>query len=368
MENNVVIACGAGSLEGSSATTESEHSQGQYIYNNYNINITIDSIHLSSSISPFDILKSKPIYNEIDEFGFSSSKEEDITFKVEVDQKDEYSQKYVIYIDATTNIHIKHHFKHKIYTYHFSGLSQYKELNPTLIYILKHIYKSHTTISRIDIALDSFSNYELFNTNPLFKTFNKKSLIDNKTNNKTEYINATYADKKKKFECIIYTKNGFKTNHDFTYNEITRIEVRLENSFLTSRKLKDLLLNADSITKLQATVIDILGDCNITYNNSSSSFEHLKIKEAVYDFINFLESDANEIIYSNYNKFRNEIQKQTEILNTLKSSYRVATVLEVVRMVKSKKLNVYRISKETKLHRQTVTKIIDYYTSHMVNN
>ena len=112
--NNVCVANISNKREGAIYTE---------IYNNYNICIAVDSIHLSTFLNPFNIKK-----NDIDKFYIKIKK-----------INNRYIKEYNLYIDNSVNINISYHTPTRTYTYEFSGLHQYKSLHPTLIYILKQV-------------------------------------------------------------------------------------------------------------------------------------------------------------------------------------------------------------------------------------
>jgi hypothetical protein len=305
------------------------------IYKSYNIYIAIDSIHISTFLNPYDIKKDK-----INNF-YIENKETNII----------YIKKFNLYINNSVNINILFHIQTRTYTYEFSGLHQYKSLNSTLIYILRLVYKSAHNVKRIDIALDVFSDKSLFNINPIFKNFQLKS-IEN-----TLYINEKYSKNKKKVEVVIYPKilNSSKTLQ--VYSDITRIEVRMENSFLKNKKINDIFHETSSIKKLHKNLIDILNKCNITYANELSNFNSLKIEESLFNFIRFLESDENKIEYLNYKKFIGEVEKQNNILSKICNTYNIESMEEFNSYIKENKLTIHKISKECKIHRNTIFKI-----------
>ena len=145
------------------------------------------------------------------------------------------------------------------------------------------------------------------------------------------------------------------------YNDITRIEVRMENNFLRNKKLNDIFENLKSIKKLEINLIDILNKCNIKYASKLSNFNSLKIEESLFAFIMFLASDEHKIEYLNYKKFIRELEKQNNILLKICNTYNIESIDKFNSYVKENKLSIHKTSKETKIHRNTISKIFNKF-------
>ena len=319
-------------------SSKQEESPIYNVYSNYNINLSIDSIHMTSEVNPFDILKNNKMKFSIKEISSNL-----------------FVRKYIIYIDSTLKLNVQHNRWHSTYKYEFGALSQYSKLNKTVIYIMRCAYKAIVSTSRIDFSLDVNVKDDYFQVSPTM--CHTKKAYDNQ-----DYYNTYYSGKKRKHTLSVYDKNNFYKNYDFSYNPMKRIELRLYKDFMNNRKLKHILSDNKQISKLHNTIInEILPEYDITYNLQKSDFSSLKFDEVIYEFISFLESDADEIL-APYKKFTQEIKKQTRILDKLKSFYMVKTISQIIDLIKEKKLNQNKISKETDINRATIKKIINHYS------
>ena len=307
-------------------------------YSNYNINLSIDSIHMTSEINPFDILRNSHRKFSINEISSNL-----------------FVRKYKLYIDSSHELNVQHNRWHSTYKYEFGALSQYTKLNKTVIYIMKCAYKAIVSTNRIDFALDINVKDDYFQVFPTM--CHTEKAYDNQ-----EYYNTYYSGKKRKHTLSVYDKNNFYKKYDFSYNPMKRIELRLYKNFMNYRKLRHILSDKKQISKLHNTIInEILPEYNITYCFQQSDFTSLKFDEVIYNFIAFLESDADEI-QTPYKKFTQEIKKQTKILNKLKSYYKVKSITQIIDLIKEKKLNQNKISGETGINRATIKKIINHYS------
>lgn len=165
--------------------------------------------------------------------------------------------------------------------------------------------------------------------------------------------------------CTLYTydKNHHllkKQNRVISYNNITRLELRLYNQFLTNKKLKHLFDTPDSINKLEHNVIDILNNFNILYDNKRIKVDGLKVKDTIFDFIKFLEFDTSSVPYKNYSKFTNEIKKQSNIISTIQSYYKLDNIQDILTLIENKTLNKLKISQDTGVHRNTISKLVTF--------
>lgn|GEM_PF-5034527 len=319
------------------------------VYNNYNINVSIDSIHITTKLNPFDIEKKELTYLEV----FDTNKTINHSFDIKTKDK-KYITNYKINISKDNQIKVRYHKLHQIYTYEFGGLSQYKDINKTKLYILREVYRNLIAISRIDVAVDSFSD---FNDFKVFPTLGIKK--DDSKGANGLYLNSYYSGRNSKFTCYIYDKTYTGSSlANSIYSKVTRIELRLFNRYLTCLDLKKLLCEPTNHDKFQDKVIKEISNMRFIYDNKRVNLEDLKVKDILLDFIEFLESNTKIIKVNHYKKFNGEIEKQKTTIDKIKTFYKVKNIDKVKNMYRQKKLSINQISSDTGIHRKTIAKIV----------
>jgi len=324
---------------------------------NYMINLSIDSIHISSTLNPYDIKRKEIIaYEEID-LSFT----ENYNFKIELKTIENYKplriKKYTILIEDNLVITVKNYkYNDDIYFYEFGGLSQYQKINSTVVHILRSVYKQIVSISEIHFAFDIFAKFEDIHVNPIIRTHQKTF-----SNKKTISIN-TYYKKKKKWSLCCYDKlyqMYIQKKLDGGYSAITRMELKLFNAFLCNRKLKKIFRDDSAVDKLESKIKKIFLDLQISHEDGFIDCSSLKIKDVLKNFIDFLNSDTVEI-KTHYKKLIGEVKKQQLIIATIKKVFGLNRIQELLVLIDSKKTNIYQINKKSGVHRNTVKQIVDF--------